>query len=127
VPGLNNDFCPSATAVERLLTQEEARLARHGIRPAQPVHAACILEKDNGDGSGRLTGSGFAPGRRTLKIKNNTDNKEDQTRVDVDGNGQFTLLLSRGLMESLSLDVGDEVTVTIGNQSCTMRVIEKSE
>ncbi len=33
VPGLNDDYCPSATATKPVITTERARLARHIIRP----------------------------------------------------------------------------------------------
>jgi hypothetical protein len=37
VPGLNDGFCPAFTpAKQKQLAIEEARLAKHGIRPAQP-------------------------------------------------------------------------------------------
>jgi hypothetical protein len=38
VPGLNDDFCPSLNAhAQKVLTEEQAKLAAHGVKPAQPI------------------------------------------------------------------------------------------
>lgn len=49
VPGLNDGFCPSFTPDgQKQLTIEQALLAHHGVRPAQPAqeHFKCYLLKE---------------------------------------------------------------------------------
>ena len=44
VPGLNDDFCPSLNAhAQKVLTEEQAKLAAHGVMPAQPMKLPPIV------------------------------------------------------------------------------------
>ena len=79
-----------------------------------PAWAAGTVQR-NTDGTGKvtITLNGIAVGTE-IKAENTTDNKGPFKIGGVTGNGEHCILLSKGMVTLLSMDVGDSVRITAG-------------